>query len=182
MIDTMIIEISLIKQIHNVIRMFCLFVWSCTSNFSAIWWLSQVPMTLVSWAANLDLCFALTAFSSEGSFTCHTYCDTGPRFLRSCLKDPCFSLLNAVLLAKEQSLPVLNVLGLTWLAWVGLKLTTSSLLSKSTTTRLRQPVRLARLVLHPLGGLAFSSKRYGCLFPSHHLHLSIQNGGWCKTE
>jgi hypothetical protein len=27
-------------------------------------------------AANLDLCLALTAFSSEGSFTCHTYCDT----------------------------------------------------------------------------------------------------------
>jgi hypothetical protein len=27
--------------------------------------------------ANLDLCLALTAFSSEGSFTCHTYCDTG---------------------------------------------------------------------------------------------------------
>jgi hypothetical protein len=27
-------------------------------------------------AANLDLCLALTPFSSEGSFTCHTYCDT----------------------------------------------------------------------------------------------------------
>jgi hypothetical protein len=25
--------------------------------------------------ANLDLCLALTAFSSKGSFTCHTYCD-----------------------------------------------------------------------------------------------------------
>jgi hypothetical protein len=35
-------------------------------------------------AANLDLCLALTAFSSESSFTCHTYCDTGPPFLRSC--------------------------------------------------------------------------------------------------
>jgi hypothetical protein len=32
-------------------------------------------------AANLDLCLALTTFSSEGSFTCHTYCDTGPLFL-----------------------------------------------------------------------------------------------------
>jgi hypothetical protein len=31
-------------------------------------------------AANLDLCLGLTAFSSEGSFTCHTYCDTGPPF------------------------------------------------------------------------------------------------------
>jgi hypothetical protein len=33
-------------------------------------------------AANLDLCLALTAFSSEVSFMCHTYCDTGPPFLR----------------------------------------------------------------------------------------------------
>jgi hypothetical protein len=39
-------------------------------------------------AANLDLCLALTAFSSEGSFTCNTYCDTGPPFLRSYTKDP----------------------------------------------------------------------------------------------
>jgi hypothetical protein len=31
--------------------------------------------------ANLDLCLALTAFSSEGSFTCHTYHDTGPVFM-----------------------------------------------------------------------------------------------------
>ena len=31
-------------------------------------------------AANLDLCLALMTFSSEGSFTCHTYCDTGPSF------------------------------------------------------------------------------------------------------
>jgi hypothetical protein len=56
--------------------------------------------------------FALTAFSSEGSFTCHTYCDTGPLFLRFYPKDPWFSLLNAMLLAKEQSLPILNVSGL----------------------------------------------------------------------
>jgi hypothetical protein len=27
-------------------------------------------------AANLDICSALVAFSSEGSFTCHIYCDT----------------------------------------------------------------------------------------------------------
>jgi hypothetical protein len=50
-------------------------------------------------AANLDLCLARTAFKSEGSFTCHTYCDTGRPSI-------------AVLLAKEQSLPNLNVLGL----------------------------------------------------------------------
>jgi hypothetical protein len=93
-------------------------------------------------AANLVLCLALTAFSSEGSFTCHTYCDTGPSFLRSYPKDPWFYLLNAVLLAKEQSLPILSVLGLTWPARAGLKLTTFRLLSESTTTRLRQPVIL----------------------------------------
>jgi hypothetical protein len=33
-------------------------------------------------AANLDLCLALKAFSSEGSFTCHIYCDTGPPFFK----------------------------------------------------------------------------------------------------
>jgi hypothetical protein len=38
-------------------------------------------------AANLDLCLALTAFSSGGSFTCHTYCDTGPPLIRSYPKD-----------------------------------------------------------------------------------------------
>jgi hypothetical protein len=38
-------------------------------------------------AADLHLCLALTAFSSEGSFTCHTYCDTGPSVLRSYPKD-----------------------------------------------------------------------------------------------
>jgi hypothetical protein len=87
-------------------------------------------------AANLDLCLALTAFSSEGSFTCHIYCDTGPPFLRSYPKDPWFYLLNAVLLAKEQSLPILNVLGLTWPTRAGLELMTYPLLSESTTTRL----------------------------------------------
>jgi hypothetical protein len=39
-------------------------------------------------AANLDLCLALTAFSSEGSFTCLNYCDTEPPFLSSYPKDP----------------------------------------------------------------------------------------------
>jgi hypothetical protein len=54
----------------------CLFVLSRTSNFSAV--------TIAGdRAVNLDLCLALTAFSSEGSLTCHTYCDTGPSFLRS---------------------------------------------------------------------------------------------------
>jgi hypothetical protein len=89
-------------------------------------------------AANLDLCLALTAFSSEGSFRYHTYCNTGPPFLRSYPKDPWFSLLNAVFLAKEQSLPLLNVLGLTRPARAGLELKTSRMLNESTTTRLLQ--------------------------------------------
>jgi hypothetical protein len=53
-------------------------------------------------AANLDLCLALVAFSSQGSFTCHTYCDTGPPFLRSYPKKPWLSLLHVMLLAKKQ--------------------------------------------------------------------------------
>ena len=57
-------------------------------------------------AANLDLCLALMAFSSEGYLACHTCCNTGPPFLRSHPKDPWFSLLNAELLAMEQSLPI----------------------------------------------------------------------------
>jgi hypothetical protein len=73
-------------------------------------------------AANLGLCLALTAFSNEGSFTCHTYCDTGPSFLRSYPKDPWVLLINAVLLTKEQSLPILNVLGLMQPAREGLEL------------------------------------------------------------
>ena len=40
------------------------------------------------WTANLGLCIALTAFSNVVSFMCHTYCDTGPQFLRSFPKDP----------------------------------------------------------------------------------------------
>jgi hypothetical protein len=68
------------------------------------------------------------------------YCDTGPPFLRSYPKDPWFYLLNVVLLAKEQSLSILNVLGLTQPARSGLELTTYRLLNESTTTRVRQPV------------------------------------------
>jgi hypothetical protein len=51
-------------------------------------------------ATNLDLYLLLTAFSKERSFTWNTFCDTGPPFWRSYPKDPWFSLLNAVLLAK----------------------------------------------------------------------------------
>jgi hypothetical protein len=104
-------------------------------NFSLIWRHHHIRWR----AANLDLCLELTSFRSEGSFTCHTNCDTGPPFLRSYPKDPWFYLLSAVLLAKEQWLPILNVLGLTRAVRAGLQFTTYLVLSKSSTTRLRQP-------------------------------------------
>jgi hypothetical protein len=49
---------------------------------------------------------------------------------------------NAVLLAKEQSLPISNVLGLARLARAGFELTTSRMLNESTTTRLQRPVKI----------------------------------------
>jgi hypothetical protein len=55
----------------------------------------------------------------------------GTSILRSYPTDPWFSLLNAVHLAKEQSLPILYVLGLTKTARAGFKLTTSWMLSKT---------------------------------------------------
>jgi hypothetical protein len=117
---------------HSLI---CLFV--CFESHEQFFsYLATVTIT-GDGAENLDLCLARTAFSSEGSFTCHTYCDTGPPFLRSYSKDPLFYLLNGVLLVKEQSLPILNVLGLTRPAQAGFELTTYRLLSESTTTRLR---------------------------------------------
>jgi hypothetical protein len=126
----------------------CLFYFELHKQFFS--YLATVTITSDR-AAHLDQCLALTAFSSEGSFTCNTYCDTGPLFLRSHPKDPWFSLLNVVLLAKEQSLPILNVLSLTWQARAGLELTTYRLLSESTTTRLRQLVSeaiIGETVLH----------------------------------
>jgi hypothetical protein len=71
----------------------CLFV--CVESheqfFQAIWRLVTITGDR---AAKSDLWLALTAFSSEGSFTCRTYCQTGPPFFRSYSKDPWFSLLN----------------------------------------------------------------------------------------
>jgi hypothetical protein len=54
-------------------------------------------------------------------------------------KDPWLSLLNAVLLVK-QSLPILDVFGLTQPARMGLEHANFRMLSESTTTRLPQPV------------------------------------------
>jgi hypothetical protein len=70
---------------------------------------------------------------------------TGHQILRSYSKNPWFYLLNAILLANEQSLPILDVLGLTRPAQAGLELMTYSLLSESTTLMLRQPKKNASL-------------------------------------
>jgi hypothetical protein len=59
----------------------------------------------------------------------HLNCDTRPPFSRSYPKNLWFSLVNAAHLAKEQSLPILTVLGLTRSARAGLELTTSRVLS-----------------------------------------------------
>jgi hypothetical protein len=122
---------------------FCLFVWlfACFESHEQFFsYLATVTITSER-AVNLDLCLAFTVSWSEGSFTCHTYCDKGPPFLRSYPTEPWFSLLNVVLLTKEQSLPISNVLGLTRpVLRAGLELTISRMLSESTTTRLQQPV------------------------------------------
>jgi hypothetical protein len=72
----------------------CLFgfmiVYSPTTNFSAIWRLSSLP------ASNLYIhsCLALLNFNCGGSFTYHTYYDTGLPLIRSCPKDryPCLTV------------------------------------------------------------------------------------------
>jgi hypothetical protein len=62
----------------------CLFVYSRTSSFSAIWRLSPLPVT---WLQILVYARRSGPLSRDGSLSCHTYCDTGPRFRRSHLKD-----------------------------------------------------------------------------------------------
>jgi hypothetical protein len=78
--------ISFNYALYKIICVFlCLFVYSRLSNFSAI---RRAAVTITGdGTANLDLSVALMAFSSEGCSSCHTYCDTGPWFIRSHLKD-----------------------------------------------------------------------------------------------
>jgi hypothetical protein len=71
----------------TVVVMLCLFVFYFESHEQFFSYLATVTIT-GDRAANLELCLALTTISSEGFFTCHTYCDTGPPFLRSYPKDP----------------------------------------------------------------------------------------------
>jgi hypothetical protein len=97
---------------HKAYNCFCFvcFVLSLTSNLSAIWRLSALPVTGLLHLRLLAVRVLLRA--------------TGPPFLRSYPKDPWFSLLIAVLVAKERSPPILNVLGLTRPARAGFELTT----------------------------------------------------------
>jgi hypothetical protein len=107
-------RLRLFTSRHKVFQIYlkevvCLFV--CFESHEQFFsYLATVAIT-GDRAANLDLWLALTVFSSEDSFTCHTYCDKEPPFLRSYPKDPWFSLLNPVLFAKEQSLPIFNAAG-----------------------------------------------------------------------
>jgi hypothetical protein len=71
--------------------------------------------------ANLHLCLALIALSSEGSFT--RLLRHGTSVVKVISKSPVI-LLKAALLAKEQITTHFNVLGLTRLERAGFKLTT----------------------------------------------------------
>jgi hypothetical protein len=63
---------------------FCLLVYSRLGNFS----IYPAAVTITGdRAAYFDLCLVFMAFSSEDCFTCHTCCDTGPRFVRYHAKD-----------------------------------------------------------------------------------------------
>jgi hypothetical protein len=62
----------------------CLFVYSHTSNFSAIRRLSPLPVTGLQ---ILAYAWHSGPSSRERSLPCHTYCDTGPQFIRFHPKD-----------------------------------------------------------------------------------------------
>jgi hypothetical protein len=108
----------------------CLFVWLFWAARASFSYLAAVAISSDK-AENLDVCLVLMAFRSESSFTCHTYCDTGPPFLRS----PEYSTLGEGAITTY-----FNVLGLTRLAWARFELTTSWMLSESDTTRLSPEV------------------------------------------
>jgi hypothetical protein len=86
---TMLISTVLNKYWSLCTKFVCLFVYSCTSKIFS--YLATVTITGDK-AANLDLCLALTAFSSEGSFTCYTWCNMEPWFMQFHPKDGKLSL------------------------------------------------------------------------------------------
>jgi hypothetical protein len=93
----------------------------------------------VTKAANLELCLAFTAFSSEGSPKCHTYCNTSLD-IKVISGRPVILTSECHALDEGAITTYYNILGMTRLARVGLEHTTSWMLSESTTTRLPQPV------------------------------------------
>jgi hypothetical protein len=64
----------------------CVFVWCFTSR-SIIFHLYGDVTIADEGLQNLVPCSALRAFEQGGSLSCHTCCDTGPRFFRSHPKD-----------------------------------------------------------------------------------------------
>jgi hypothetical protein len=80
---SMIVNDKLIKWINMYPKLkigwFCLFVYSRLSNFQ----LSGGCHHYRWQGCKFRPMLALMAFSSEDSFSCHTYCDTGPRFIWS---------------------------------------------------------------------------------------------------
>jgi hypothetical protein len=85
-----------------------LFVWLFTAA-GAIFQLSGGCHHYRWQGCKLRPCLAPMTFWDEGSFRCHTCCDTGSPFLRSYPKNLWFSFQNATLLAKEQPLPILTL-------------------------------------------------------------------------
>jgi hypothetical protein len=91
-------------------------------------------------AANLDLCLALTAFSSEGSFTCHTYCDTGPLFFKVISERPVILPFECRALGEGAITTYFKRLRFDAAGPSGARThDLPRLLSESTTTRPRQP-------------------------------------------
>jgi hypothetical protein len=80
--------------------MHCLcFVFSSTSNFFS--YLATVTFA-GDRTANFDQCLEFTVFSSEGSFKCHTYCDTEPPLLIKVISERSVILTSPFINAKSK--------------------------------------------------------------------------------
>ena len=78
---------SIGTNIHLVSELIIMFCFVCLSLQEQFFGFLAAVANTGDRAAKLDLCLALMTFSSEGSFTYHTCCDTGLRFILSHLKD-----------------------------------------------------------------------------------------------
>ena len=88
---------------HMFVLFVCLGFFVPLENFSFIWRLHHCWWR----TANFDLCSNSWPLSSEGSLTCHTYCDTGHPFIMVIFEDTWHSPI-AERLTVELSLPVLR--------------------------------------------------------------------------